>query len=161
MVAKSLARGKRADVVGAKTGPPPTMRLETSAARRAAKGGAQVPKEDTLAYQRYCYMANAKKIDAWTDNAHSVAEAKARLATQRKRCVKYNYALDDDIQNFPAFESYFSLKGVGEEDEDLELEIWNRKPIENPKYVLEADPKRVLALREQFEQDLAVNEHDG
>lgn len=51
------------------------------------------------------------------------------------------------------------MKGVGEEHEadNLELEIWNRKPIDNPKYVLEADPKRVLAMREQFEKDLVVD----
>ena len=73
------------------------MRPETSAARRARAPSPTTEQEDSLDYHRYCYLENAKAIDAWTDNAHSVAEAKRRLAADRKRCVKYNYALDDDI----------------------------------------------------------------
>ena len=76
VVAESLARGKRADVDDGKAGVPPTMRVETSAARRAKASFINPPKEDSLAYHQYCYVQNSKKIDAWTDNSHSVAEAK-------------------------------------------------------------------------------------
>ena len=64
VVAASLARGKRSPDVGDfKAGVPPTMRLETSAARRAKLNFIEPAKEDSLAYHRYCYVENSKKID--------------------------------------------------------------------------------------------------
>ena len=42
--------------------------------------------------------------------------------------LKYNYSLDPSVQNFSSYESYIRF-------EDGELEIYNKKPIENPTYV--------------------------
>ena len=58
-------------------------------------------------------------------------------------CFKYNYSLEDTVQNFGSFQSYIEIKGE-------ELIITNRKPVSKKKYVLEPDPKKVKEMRDRF-----------
>lgn len=51
------------------------------------------------------------------------------------KCVKYNYALDSEIQNYLQYDSLISVSEDG-----TELIITNKKPVENPDYILDADP---------------------
>lgn len=48
---------------------------------------------------------------------------------------KYNYAIDDTVQNFSCFDGFLQLS----EDEKY-LIITNKKPVNNPEYIVEADP---------------------
>lgn len=50
--------------------------------------------------------------------------------------VKYNSSLDSTVQNFPTIDGFIQVI-------DGELIITNKKPVELPKYILEADPNDV------------------
>ena len=58
-------------------------------------------------------------------------------------CFKYNYALEDTVQNFGSFQSYIEIKGE-------ELIITNLKPVTKKQYILDPDPKKVREIRDQF-----------
>ena len=51
------------------------------------------------------------------------------------KCVKYNYSLEEEIQNQLQFDGTIQLSEDGQE-----LIIINKKPNTNPEYILEADP---------------------
>ena len=50
-----------------------------------------------------------------------------------------NSSLDDTTQNFSSYDGYMQTDINSEE-----LIIMNKKPVDNPKYVLEADPSIVM-----------------
>jgi hypothetical protein len=68
-------------------------------------------------------------------------------------CIKYNYSLEDKVQNFTSYESTIELS-----KDHQELLIYNKKPIFNEVYVLEADPITMekLILLEKIVQHEAM-----
>ena len=62
-------------------------------------------------------------------------EAKSFLTKNRVKCIKYNYAFEDIVQNSKSYEAYFYLT------EDDELVIINRKVQLAPDEILEVDRK--------------------
>ena len=48
------------------------------------------------------------------------------LKTQKINCLKYNYSLDDRVQNFPSFQAFLQLS----EDENF-INIINYKPLDS------------------------------
>ena len=54
-------------------------------------------------------------------------------------CVKYNYSLEEGVQNFKTFQAYVQLSHDGEE-----LIIKNRKIQEKLVHSLEEDEKRIM-----------------
>ena len=64
----------------------------------------------------------------------------------RIRCFKYNYALEEIVQNFSSFQGFIKLSQDGEY-----LNIINLKPNEKLKYVLEADPNIVKSEKKKFD----------
>ena len=56
-------------------------------------------------------------------------------------CIKYNYSLERDVQDFDSQEAQIKISMDGEE-----LEIHNMKIHEQLEYVLEADPNEVKRL---------------
>lgn len=58
------------------------------------------------------------------------------FANQKVKIVKYNDPLDETTNKFCYFEGFMQLDGT-------EIVITNKKPLENPQYILEADKKVV------------------
>ena len=67
-----------------------------------------------------------KKIEKW-------------LKTNRISCSKYNYCIE---QRRDMYDSQLQISGDGER-----LMIINKVPIENHKYILEADPNQMELLK--------------
>lgn len=66
--------------------------------------------------------------------------------------MKYNYSLEDIVQNFPSYDGYLQLSHDGKE-----LIITCKKPVDNQKYVLEADPNLVEEIKQE---ELKVDKDD-
>ena len=92
--------------------------------------GADFLEEHKMKYQLYRDEVDLKKHDY--DEIEKITES---LKNDPIKCYKYNNNLDKSIQNFSQFDSIISISGDGKE-----LIITNKKPNENPEYVLEADP---------------------
>lgn len=54
------------------------------------------------------------------------------------KCVKYNYTLDAEIQNFLQYDGLIEVSEDGKK-----LIITNKKPCEENQYILDSDPKKV------------------
>ena len=90
------------------------------------------------------YELAVEKIDKEKFNLDCLDEIEEKFKTKRIKCYKYNYNIDEKVQNFRQFEAYLSLSKDG-----TQLIITNMKPISNPEYVLEADPNVVERLRQE------------
>ena len=62
--------------------------------------------------------------------------------SRKIKIIKYNSSLDKVVQNFSSFDSYLQISRNKDE-----LVIFNKKPIEFQKYILEADPEVVENAR--------------
>ena len=61
--------------------------------------------------------------------------------------VKYNFTLDESIQNFTTYDGYIQLSSDGQE-----LLITNKKVIEDQEYILEADDYIVEQKRQKHKK---------
>lgn len=83
------------------------------------------------------------------------------MQRQRIDAVKYNYSLDQEVQNFTSYDCQIFVSENGEN-----LIIINKKPIEKDLYVLEADPnalkkiKIIAKIIELEELKFRLNEKD-
>lgn len=91
-------------------------------------------------------------MDDQVRNHNEIHEITTWLSENKIDCVKYNYSLDDSVQNFTSYEATIELS-----KDFNELIITNRKPIANEVYVLEADPLTVEKIKFQ-EQIVALEE---
>lgn len=57
-------------------------------------------------------------------------------------CVKYNYSLEKEVQNFSTFDGQIQLSEDGRY-----LYIFNRKPVENDLYIEERDPEELQRIK--------------
>lgn len=53
-------------------------------------------------------------------------------------CIKYNYSLDKEVQEFCAFKGYLQLS-----DDGLKLNIYNKKNIRKAQYSTDPDYKKI------------------
>ena len=60
------------------------------------------------------------------------------------KCIKYNYSLDADTQNWSCFDAIINLS-----KDSKWIHITNLKPIVNNEYILEADPRMILKQQEE------------
>ena len=74
-----------------------------------------------------------------------IEHIKTHFKQQKVSVIKYNYAVDDSVQNSSCFEAFLQLS----EDEEF-LMITNKKPDEDPEYILEADPEAVRNAQEAY-----------
>jgi len=81
------------------------------------------------------------------ENLDEYADLVDRLKYDKAKCYKYNQSIDQSVQNFASYEAILELSKDG-----TRLNITNKKPIENPKYVLESDPAQVQKALEKFKQ---------
>ena len=73
------------------------------------------------------YRENKRKSDqANIEENYEMIHATDYLTNHKIKCFKYNYSLDEDVQNFCQFEALMYLSHGGEY-----LNIINRKPNEN------------------------------
>lgn len=79
-------------------------------------------------------------------NTPTFDQCKKRFMENRIPCFKYNQSLDAVVQNFSCYEGYLSVEA--EED----LIIMNKKPINEPEYVLEADASEIQNIRDAKKQ---------
>ncbi len=82
--------------------------------------------------------------EEWKDE-DLIRNIKRRFRRTNIPCVKYNYGLDETVQNFSNFHAYFHLS-----DDESEVLIFNKKPKENPEYILEADPYEVKKKKDNL-----------
>jgi hypothetical protein len=56
---------------------------------------------------------------------------------------KYNYALDEEVQDFGSQEGFLEIPANGKE-----INIYNKKIVINNEYMLEADPNEVEKMKQ-------------
>ena len=101
------------------------------------------PKEfKVIDFHTKTYAKNVLIIDENRENEQIIPQTIQKMKTNRFAAQKYNYALDKSVQNFSSYACYLQLSQDGKD-----LLILNKKIIENPKHVLEADPVRVEEYR--------------
>ena len=80
-----------------------------------------------MGYHHAQYMKAKSKSNDKYKNYAEIKNLKQIYSQKYLKVVKYNYSLDESVQNFSSFESYIRIQ-------DDELEIFNKKPLENPSY---------------------------
>ena len=93
------------------------------------------------------YEANRSLISKERVNIRCFTQAKKRFLNKKISATKYNYALDQNVQNFGCYECYIQLQ------KNDDVIIMNKRIIENPKYVLEQDPLEVQRIREEHAEE--------
>ena len=108
-----------------------------------------VQKKDIQTYQAYsnnyqidnhckAYFKNKERFHKQAEDAYEIDKIKEYLANNQIECDKYNYALDEGIQNYKCYNGYIQLS------KDFKyINIVNRKPNDTVKYILEADPDQL------------------
>ena len=74
-------------------------------------------------------------IDYHRNNLETFIQAKTRLINENISCFKYNYSLEDEVQDFQEFPASLKLSKDGSQ-----LLIYVKKPKIQNQYILEADP---------------------
>ena len=78
------------------------------------------------------------RIDRQHSNTKEIDSITQHLVDYDLKCVKYNYALDDIVQNSSSYEATIRLS-----DDFESLIITNHKPRPNDVFVKEKDPEQV------------------
>ena len=89
------------------------------------------------------YLRSKKVIEKVIANTKLIDETTEWLVNNRIQCYKYNYSLDEEVQNFCCFDAFIDLQ-----QNEIDINIINRKPLEDNEYVLEADPN-IVAIEEE------------
>jgi hypothetical protein len=76
------------------------------------------------------------KINKDTLNIEEILEINDYLKNYRIDCFKYNTSLDDCVQNVCSFEAFIEVNANSKQ-----INIFNKKPLENVEYALESDPE--------------------
>ena len=131
--------------------PEPASRSRTASPSVLHTPAALAAKEDLLAEHWQKYELSKEKAGVKPGpgglpeylKEYNYEEVLAQLQAHPIKCVKYNHSLDADIQNYLQFESLISVSECGQR-----LIITNKKPCENPDYILEADPYAIERERQ-------------
>ena len=85
------------------------------------------PNEDILKFHWHKYQHNKKPIDVAREDVEEILACQVYLHRNSIECIKYNYALEDIVQNFGSFKAFINLS-----QDSRYLKITNLKPINNP-----------------------------
>lgn len=100
------------------------------------------PDPNDLKIQWEKYRESCIRIDARKNNEKEIEEIQKIFSENKVKCIKCNFTLDESIQNFMQFDSFLELKND-------EMMITNKKIIEEPEYILEADQKVMQSKQDQ------------
>lgn len=67
------------------------------------------------------------------------------FSKNKVKIVKFNHSFDEDVQRFTQFDGYMEY-----DREKKYLKFTNKKPSNNPKYILEADPAEVEKQQKKY-----------
>jgi hypothetical protein len=89
-------------------------------------------------YSNHVKIYNRKNNNSDMD----IERIKEWMTNNRIDCVKYNYSLEEEVQNFSTFDGQIQLS-----DDAKFLYIFNRKPVANDLYVDERDPEELQRVK--------------
>ena len=93
----------------------------------------------TLEYHLKMYLNNKTKFDQMYHNeAGQIDQIREFFSDNKIKIIKLNHSVDPHIQRFTQFQGYMRLKASSNF-----LEIVNKKPNDQPLYILSADPKEI------------------
>ena len=96
----------------------------------------------TIRYHWDSYQNAKKRIDRRFENIEEILDIKERLKARRLMGFKFNYSLQEVVQNFRSFHMFIEF------DRTVKwLTIYNRKPVDHTEHVLEADPETINQIR--------------
>ena len=98
-------------------------------------------KKDSYFKHNQDYQQAKSWLDKYWSNQKLLVKLQQDLQMKPISCIKYNYSLERDVQDFDSQEAQIKISMDGEE-----LEIHNMKIHEQREYVLEADPNEVKRL---------------
>ena len=99
-----------------------------------------------LKFHKLMYNIQKRRFNEEKSNNFGLYRAKERFINNLVNCVKYNYSLEESVQNFSTFSAFIQLIG-----QYFKLII--KKPIEDPQYVLQSDPKEVEKIIKERKED--------
>lgn len=102
--------------------------------------------ESLLSKHDVAYNAFKKRYNDELFSKFNYSEVCAKLKEPIK-CVKYNYSLEEEIQNHLQFDGTLQLSEDGQS-----LLIVNKKPNTNPDYMFDPDPHKVKQAQEEWKK---------
>lgn len=97
-----------------------------------------------LQFQKRMHEINVEAKDKEWENPLMMEAIRDKFKVRRVKCVKYNYNFDDDVQSIPCFEGYLHLSF-----DEQEVQVFIKKPVDNPKYSIRADPQKIKEKMER------------
>jgi hypothetical protein len=107
-----------------------------------------------LKVQRDIYQRRKKKLDKKWSDLYLAQKIRQELIKTKIDIIKYNYAMDKEVQNFDCQDGFLEISENGQD-----VQIFNLKIVENNQWVLEADPNQVKALRDDNERIYAESQN--
>ena len=68
---------------------------------------------NSLKYHSEKYQKAKERIDQEFSNIDEIANIRAEYSSKKMEIVKYNYMMDEAVQNFPCYDGYIQLKEGG------------------------------------------------
>ena len=99
-------------------------------------------KSEAFKDQHDKYLASKAQIEQKLIESNEINVLTDFLTKNRIVGVKYNYALDEEVQKFSTFDCFIELQQAGQW-----LKIINREPIDRTEYVLEADQFKINEIK--------------
>lgn len=94
--------------------------------------------DHTLKLHKELYFKSLEACKTRMDDIQEIDRIRKFFSENKVKIVKFNHSFDSDVQRFSQFDGYMSY------DKDSKyLKFTNKKPNNNPKYILEADPIEV------------------
>ena len=82
------------------------------------------------------------RIDKSQEDVDEIDRIKEYLVNNRLAGFKYNYSLNEEVQNFTSYHMFIEFDESGEY-----INIINRIPVERIKYIKTADPEKIKDRR--------------
>lgn len=105
------------------------------------------------------YFKSLEACKTRMDDIDEINRIRKFFAENKVKIVKFNHSLDSDVQRFTQFDGYMTI-----DQETKYIEFTIKKPNNNPKYILEADPMEVEKQQKRYQQKmkekLRAHQHD-
>ena len=93
----------------------------------------------TLDYHNRMYQKNKQIFDhIYQNDVGQIDEIRQFFSDNKIKIIKLNHSVDPHIQRFTQFQGFLQFT-----DDSTFLEIVNKKPNDQPLYILSADPKEI------------------
>ena len=93
-------------------------------------------KDNTLLMHHNSYFNSLNACKGRMDDIDEINRIRKFFMDNKVKIVKFNNSLDSRVQRFTQFDAYMQLEELGQF-----IKFVNIKPIDDPKYILEADPE--------------------